>query len=288
MRVSVNITNFSWSTRDGGLAEHLVRVLRAAEAAALHTVWVGDHLLQADPTCDRDAEMLEAYTTLGFIAAHTQRVRIGTMVTAATFRPPALLVKAVTTLDVLSGGRAWFGVGAGHDEAEAREMGLPLPPKAERAARLEEVLRIAHHMWSGERSAFLGTHYQLQRPVNSPMPVHRPRPPILVGGSGERRTLPLVARYADACNLFDLPDSGQTVRHKLAVLEQACAHIGRPFGEIETTLSTRLGPDESPEDFTERCIQFAKWGIQHAVVIKTGPWTPDDVARLSLAAREGG
>ena len=118
--------------------------------------------------------------------------------------------------------------------------------------------------------------------------MHRPRPPILVGGSGERRTLPLVARYADACNLFDLPDGGKTVRHKLAILEQACSRIGRPFSHIETTLSTWLGPNESPQGFAERCIQFAKWGIQHAVVIKTGPWTPDDVARLSLAAREGG
>ena len=157
MRVSINITNFSWPADQDSLAEHLVGVLRAAEAADLHTVWVGDHLLQADPTCHRDAEMLEAYTTLGFIAAQTQRVQIGTMVTGATFRPPGLLVKAVTTLDVLSGGRAWFGVGAGHDEAEAREMGLPLPPKAERAARLEEVLRIAHHMWSGEQSGASAT-----------------------------------------------------------------------------------------------------------------------------------
>ena len=186
--------------------------MRAAEAAGLDTVWVPDHLLQADPSSTPEAEMLEAYTALGFLAAQGGRVRLGTMVTAATFRTAALLVKAVTTLDVLSGGRAWLGIGTGYHEGEARALGLPLPPRGERYERLEETLRIALQMWAGDESAFSGVHYALERPVNSPQAITRPHPPILIGGMGERRTLRLVARYADACNLFDIPDGGKTIR----------------------------------------------------------------------------
>ena len=220
----------------------------------MDTVWVADHLLQADPTAaPGDTEMLEAYTTLGFLAAQTERVRLGTMVTGVTFRPPALLVKAVTTLDVLSGGRAWLGLGAGYHGEEAAAMGLPLPPVAERFERLEETLRIAARMWAGDESPFEGRHYRLERPEGSPPPIQRPRPPILIGGTGERKTLRLVARYADACNLFDIPDGGRTVTHKLAVLAQHCDDVGRPYDEIEKTLSTRLEAGESSEAFVARC-----------------------------------
>ena len=211
MRVSVSVTNFSW--RGGDLDEHLSRIAQAADRGGLYGVWVADHLLQADPYGARpgETEMLEAYTTLGFLAARTERVRLGTLVTGVTFRPPALLVKAVTTLDVLSRGRAMFGVGAGYEGDEAAAMGLPLPPVAERFERLEETLRIARQMWAGDESPFRGRHYTLARPVHSPSTVVRPHPPILIGGTGERRTLPLVARYADACNVFDIPDGGATV-----------------------------------------------------------------------------
>ena len=167
MRVSISITNFSWRE---DLRAALARVARAADQGGLHGVWVADHLLQADPYGARpgETEMLEAYTTLGFLAGITERVRLGTMVTGVTFRPPALLVKAVTTLDVLSGGRAMFGVGAGYEGAEAAAMGLPLPPVAERFERLEETLRIARQMWVGDESPFHGEHYTLDRPVHSP------------------------------------------------------------------------------------------------------------------------
>jgi F420-dependent oxidoreductase-like protein len=282
MRLSLNITNYSWP--DGsGLGVQLGRVARAADRAGLDTAWVPDHLIQADPGSVPDSEMLEAYTTLGFLAAQTERIRLGTMVTAVTYRPPALLVKAVTTVDALSGGRAWFGVGAGYHEDEAQAMGLPLPPTAERFDRLEETLRLAVQMWSGDDAAFEGNHYRLGRPVNSPNSVRRPHPPILIGGTGERRTLPLVARYADACNLFDIPDGGKTVTHKLAVLAEHCEAIGRPYDEIEKTLSTRLGPAESPEAFVQRCASFAALGIEHVVGLTAGPWTEDAVARLAAA-----
>lgn len=181
MRISVNMTNFSWPDGIGALG----KVVRAADEAGVDTVWVSDHLVQADPFATLDEPMLEAYTTLGYLAASTSTVRLGTMVAGATFRPPALLVKAVTTLDVLSGGRAWLGIGAGHHEVEARMMGLPFPATAERFERLEETLQIAHRMWAGDESPFEGRHYRLERPLNIPNAATRPR--ILVGGMVRRR-----------------------------------------------------------------------------------------------------
>jgi alkanesulfonate monooxygenase SsuD/methylene tetrahydromethanopterin reductase-like flavin-dependent oxidoreductase (luciferase family) len=228
--------------------------------------------------------MLEAYTALGFAAAHTERIGLGTMLSAVTFRPPALLVKAVTSLDVLSGGRAWFGIGAGYHEAEARAMGLPLPPTAERFERLEETLRLARQMWAGEEAAFEGVHYRLERPVNKPNSVRRPHPPILVGGAGERKTLSLVARYADACNVFDIPGKSDAITHKLAVLRRHCEAAGRPYEQIEKTLSTRLEADEPPEAFAERAAGFAALGIDHLVLIVNGPWTGEAIDRLAAAA----
>jgi F420-dependent oxidoreductase-like protein len=227
--------------------------------------------------------MLEAHTALGFVAAKTARVRLGTMVAAVTYRQPAMLVKSVTTLDVLSGGRAWLGIGAGYQEDEARALGLPLPPVAERFERLDETLRLALKMWSGDATAFHGRHYVLERPVESPRPLTRPRPPILIGGAGERKTLRLVARYADACNLFDIPDGGATVRRKLEVLARHCEELGRPYGEIEKTISTRLEPGEPAEAFAERCAQLAALGIEHVVVITPGPWSEEGVATLAAA-----
>ena len=281
MRVSISLTNYSWPD---GLAPSLGRVVEAADRAGLDTVWVADHLVQADPTAPPDdTEMLEAYTTLGFLAARTERVRLGTMVTGVTFRPPALLVKAVTTLDVLTGGRAWLGIGAGHQRDEAAAMGLPFPPPAERFERLEETLQIADRMWAGDETPFAGTHYRLQRPAGSPRPLASPHPPILIGGAGERRTLRLVARYADACNLFDIPDGGRTVKHKLDVLARHCEEVGRPYEAIEKTLSTRLHPGEPAAAFAARCAAAAALGIEHVVVLTPGPWTSEAVATLGEA-----
>ena len=282
MKLSMSVTNFSW--RDGPLAARLSHIARIADDGGLYAVWVADHLLQADPYGARpgETEMLEAYTTLGFLAARTERVRLGTLVTAVTFRPPALLVKAVTTLDVLSGGRALLGIGAGYEADEAAAMGLPLPPVAERFDRLEETLRIARQLWAGDTSPFAGAFYRVAAPVLSPAPISRP--PILIGGTGERRTLPLVARYADACNVFDIPDGGATVRRKLGVLRELCAEIGRPYDAIEKTISTRLEPGESAASFVERCRAFTELGIDHVGVVTAGPWTDESVATLATAA----
>lgn len=284
MRISIGVTNYSWPSGQQGLGAELARLVRAADQAGVDTVWVVDHLLQADPTvAPGQRDMLEAYTTLGFLAAHTERVRLGTMVTGVTFRPPALLVKAVTTLDVLSGGRAWLGIGAGYHGDEARAMGLPLPAVAERFERLEETLQIAARMWTGDEAPFDGAHYRLQQPLGIPYPARRPHPPILIGGAGERQTLRLVARYADACNVFDIPDGGQTIKHKLAVLARHCQDVGRPYEAIEKTLSTRLEEGESSDQFARRCEGAAALGIEHMVVGHSSPWTTQALATLAAA-----
>jgi F420-dependent oxidoreductase-like protein len=281
MKISLSITNFTW---DGAAIDaELTRVAKTADEGGLAAVWVADHLLQADPSSRPEAEMLEAYTTLGYLAARTERVQLGAMVTGNTFRIPGLLVKAVTTLDVLSKGRAWLGIGAGYGDEEAAAMGIPMPPVAERFERLEETVRLARQMWAGDDSPFAGKHYRLERPVSSPPPVRRP--PILIGGTGEKKTLRLVAQYADACNLFDIPDGGTTVRHKLEVLAKHCEDLGRPYDEIEKTLSMALEPGESTETFAERCAQKAELGIEHATVItRAAGWTADELATLTGTA----
>jgi F420-dependent oxidoreductase-like protein len=283
MSISLSVTNYTWPDGPRGLAGHLGEIAAAADEAGLDTLWVADHLLQADPNATADSEMLEAYTTLGYLAARTSRIRLGAMVSAATFRAPAVLIKAVTTLDVLSGGRAWLGIGAGYHEQEAREMGLDLPPVRERFERLEETLLLARQLWNDDRTAFAGRHHTLERPVGNPRPLTSPHPPVLIGGMGERRTLRLVAQYADACNLFDIPDGGATVRHKLDVLRRHCEDVGRPDGEILKTISTRILPEQPAEDFARELERIAGLGIEHAVVITPGPFTPETVATLGRA-----
>src|SRR5204863_7995292 len=198
---------------------------------------------------------------LAFAAGRTNHIRLGTMVTGVTYRHPGILVKTATTLDVLSHGRAYLGIGAAWNEQEHRGLGVPFPPLKERFERLEETLQIAEQMWSDEVAPYYGTYYHLEETLNSPQALSKPHPPIMIGGMGEKKTLRLVAQYADACNVFDIPDGGKTVRHKLDVLARHCEEVGRPYGEIEKTISTRLSPGESAEDFARRCDAFAAWGI---------------------------
>jgi F420-dependent oxidoreductase-like protein len=269
------------------MAGRLAATARGAEAAGLDTVWVADHLLQADPASRLDEPMLEAYTTLGFLAGQTRRIRLGALVTGATLRAAALLVKQVTTLDVLSGGRAWLGIGAGYGEQEARAMGVYLPPVRERFDILADTLQIAQRMWAGDESPFHGRHEHLEHPIGSPLALSQPRPRVLIGGTGERRTLRLVAEHADACNLFDVPDGGRSVRRQLDVLARHCADVGRPYEQIERTVTTALQPDEPVDRFVERCAELAGLGIGHVVVITRGtPWTEDGVNTLGVAAAQ--
>jgi F420-dependent oxidoreductase-like protein len=215
--------------------------------------------------------MLEAYTVLGWLAAKTERVKLLTVVTAVVYREPGLLAKAITTLDVLSGGRSMLGIGAAWNEEESRGLGLPFPPTAERFERLEEALRIMLQMWSDDEGSFEGEHYHLARTLNSPQPLSRPHPPILIGGSGEKKTLRLVAKYADSCNIIS-SDIGQ-LAHKLDVLRQHCANEGRDYDEIEKTAQTRFDLGANGEN-VERTIEYlhemAELGIQvaHGTLLK--------------------
>jgi F420-dependent oxidoreductase-like protein len=284
VRTSINITNYTVEGGTPALAGHLREIAQVADETGIDTVWVTDHLLQADPASKLDDPMLEAYTALGFIAATSTRVRLGSMVTPVTFRRPAVLLKAVTTLDVLSQGRAWLGLGAGYEGDEASAMGVPLPPMAERFEELEDTLRLARQIQTGDDTPFHGRRNMLDHPLMRPTPMAEPHIPIMVGGTGERRTLRLVARFADACNLFDIPDGGATVRHKLDVLRHHLDDVGRPPSEVEVTLSTALSPDEDAEDFRRRCVGIAQLGIDHVVVITRGlPWDARAIATVAAA-----
>ncbi len=246
MKVGLHISNFTW---DGGAAElrfRMADIAQRAEQTGVDRISVMDHVWQIGPLGPPEYAMLEAYTALGWLAAKTERVKLLAMVTAVVYREPGLLAKAVSTLDVLSGGRSILGIGAAWNEDEARGLGLLFPPTAERFERLEEALLICKQMWSDDDGPFEGKHYHLARTLNSPQPLRRPHPPILIGGSGERKTLRLVARYADSCNInvFD----PAVAAHKLDVLRQHCADVGRNYDEIEKTAQTRFNLGENGEN----------------------------------------
>jgi F420-dependent oxidoreductase-like protein len=252
MKVGLHISDFTW---DGGPAElrfRLAEIAQRAEQGGVDRISVMDHVWQIGPIGPPEHEMLEAYTALGWLAAKTERAKLLTMVTAVTYREPGLLAKAMSTLDVLSGGRAILGIGAAWNEEESRGLGLLFPPTAERFERLEEALRICLQMWSDDEGPFEGKHYHLARTLNSPQPLTRPRPPILIGGGGEKKTLRLVAKYADSCNIgFYNPDEAA---HKLDVLRQHCADVGRNYDEIEKTAQTRFNLGENGEN-VQRMIE---------------------------------
>lgn len=283
MRISINVAHHDWPEGPRGSARQLERVVGAADEMGLDTVWVADQLMQTDPDRSPDEAVLEAYTTLGFLASRSERVRLGAMASPVGYRAPSLLIKAVTTLDVLSGGRAWLGIGAGYADHEAAAMDLPAPAVPERFERMEDLLRLAHQMWSGDDSPFHGAHCDLARPYASPRPLSGPHPPVLIGGNGEARMLPLVARYADACNLLDVPGGGATLRRKLDILAVHCRKAGRPVGDIDTSVSTRLRPEESADELVAHCRHFADLGIGHVVLAPAGPWTEESLRNLAAA-----
>jgi alkanesulfonate monooxygenase len=289
MKVGLHVADFTWPGGTRSLARDLVGVAQAAEANGFHTLSVMDHFWQVGHNGPPQNAMLEAYTTLGFLAGRTSRIYLSAWVSCAVYRHPGVLAKAVSTLDVLSGGRAWLGIGAGWNEAEALGLGVPFPPIAERFERLEETLQICLQMWSAHDEPYNGSHHQLQRTLNSPQQLTRPYPPILIGGGGEKKTLRLVAQYAQACNLF----AGPGVGRKLDVLRRHCDAVGRDYDEIEKTVSGRIdpGPDgERAKEFLGRLREFAKLGITHyhGAVPDVASITPLDVVgrRIIPAAAE--
>jgi len=244
LKIGLHVADFTWPGGPPELASDLGRIATAAEEAGFARLSVMDHLWQIGFLGPPEHEMLEAYTALGYLAARTSRMELLAWVTAVVYREPGMLAKAVSTLDVLSGGRAMLGIGAAWNEAEARGLGLPFPSTSERFERLEETLQICLQMWGDDDGPYEGKHYKLERTLNSPQPLRKPHPPILIGGGGERKTLRMVAQYAQVCNLFDTPE----IEHKLDVLRGHCETVGRDYEDIEKTVMVGLDPGKDGEN----------------------------------------
>ena len=268
MKIGLQIPSFTWPGGAERTAFTLARIGQAAEQAGFSSLWVMDHFFQIEMIGKPEEPMLEAYSTMNFLAAVTKQIRLGALVTGVIYRYPGILVKTATTLDVLSGGRAYFGIGAAWYEREAIALGVPFPPLKERFERLEETVEIALQMWSGNVAPYNGKHYRLAETLHSPQPISKPHPPIMIGGAGEKRTLPLVAKYADACNLYAF-ESLDVVRAKLDVLRGQCEAIGRPFEEIERTAIGSIDVSKhgmSAREAIEYCRAVSAAGIQHFIV----------------------
>ncbi len=281
MKLGLQIPRFTWPGGDAAIAPELARIVRTAEDVGFDSVWVMDHFFQLRGVGAVEEPMLEGWTTLGWMAALTTRLELGLMVGGIHYRQAPLWVKAATTLDVLSGGRAWLGIGAAWNQEESEGLGFPFPSLGERFEQLEETLAYAHQMWSGEHGTngpFEGRHIHATRLLNAPQSIRRPRPPIMIGGGGERKTLRLVAQYGDACNIFGTPEK---LQQKYAVLREHCERLGRPYDEIErSTLQTvRLhpneqGPVETPAQTVDRFGVLADAGAQTIIFNVRDVWRP--------------
>jgi F420-dependent oxidoreductase-like protein len=282
VQIGLQIPDFTWPGGPAQLGADLATVAGAADDAGFEFISVMDHFFQIGVIGPPEHEMLEAYTTLGYLAGCTSRAKLVTLVTGAVYRHPGILAKTVTTLDVLSGGRAWLGIGAAWNEEESRGLGIPFPPVAERFERLEETLQICLQMWRGDESPYTGRHYRLERPLNSPQALSEPHPPIMIGGSGERKTLRFVARYAQACNLFPGPD----LARKLDVLRAHCDAEGRDYDEIFKTCYFTFDVGENGEragQIVDELAALAEMGLQAAIGRVERVW---EVAPLEVIGGE--
>ena len=259
MKLGLQIPSFTFPDGPAGLGPDLAAIARSADQAGFEYLAVMDHFFQIRGVGPADQEMLEAYTTLGFLAAHTERVKLLTVITGVLYRYPGLLAKAVTTLDVLSGGRAILGIGAGWNEEESRGLGIPFPPVKERFELLEDALELCLRMWSDDDGPYDGRHVHAERLLNVPQALSKPHPPIMVGGGGEKKTLRLVAKYADACNLFDTPE----LEHKLDVLRQHCDNEGRSYDDITKTVLTGYGVE--PGALLDNLQRLSGLGVSVAI-----------------------
>jgi alkanesulfonate monooxygenase len=280
MELGLHIADFTWSGGAPALGSTLAKHARDAEAAGISRITVMDHFWQIGPVGPIEHEMLEAYTTLGFLAAHTENVRLHTLVTGVIYREPALLAKQISTLDVLSGGRAGLGIGAAWNVDESNGLGFAFPSTRERFDRLEEAIQICLQMWSESDAGYDGTHYQLGRTLNSPQNLQRPRPYLMIGGGGEKRTLRLVAQYADACNLFAGPEAA----HKLAVLREHCDAVGRAYEEIEKTTIFPVDPSTTKDDVVRTANEMSDLGFTAAYIFAREITEPDRIIDLLASA----
>jgi F420-dependent oxidoreductase-like protein len=265
VKIGLQVPNFTYPGGPAQIQGMLANIARTADNAGFYSLWVMDHFFQIVSVGAHELEMLEGYTTLAYFAALTKKVKLGTMVTGVTYRYPGILVKTATTLDVLSGGRSYFGIGAAWNEQESKGLGTPFPPISVRFELLEEALQIAKQMWSGNNGAYHGKHNHLEETLCNPQPLSRPHPPILVAGGGEKKTLRIVAQYADACNLYG---DNATVKAKLDVLKRHCDTLGRDYSTIEITTigELTLAPGKmSSEDVIAHCKSLADMGVHHAI-----------------------
>ena len=284
VKLGLQISSFTWPGSAPAIGPTLAKITETADGAGFDSLWVMDHHYQIRGVGRPEEPMLEGWTALGFMAAHSKTATLGLMVGGVHYRLPGLWAKAATTLDVLSGGRAYLGIGAAWNEEESHGLGFPMPALGVRFEMLEETLQICHAMWQGERgseTAFEGKHYQATRLLNSPQSISRPHPRILIGGGGEQKTLRLVAQYADACNIFGGPEQ---LSHKFAVLRERCAEVGRPFGEIErTNLQSIDLARETPAEVVARFRKLAEVGVQHVIFSLVNV---SDLKNLDTLARE--
>jgi F420-dependent oxidoreductase-like protein len=284
MKFGLQINSFTWPGGPAAIGPILARVTRTADDAGFDSIWVMDHFFQIRGLGPPEAPMLEGLTALGFMAANSERARLGLMVGGIHYRLPGLWIKAVTTLDVLSGGRAWFGIGAAWKEEESRALGFPFPPLRDRFEMLEETLQMAQAMWSsgtGTGETFHGKHITASRLMNSPQAISRPRVPIMIGGGGERKTLRLVAQYADACNVFG---DATRIAHKFAVLREHCERLGRPYEEIERSTLQSVDLDaQSADELVDRFGGLGEAGAQHILISVRGV---SDVTKLERIGAE--
>jgi F420-dependent oxidoreductase-like protein len=282
MKIGLQIPDYTWPGGAKEIGPTLVKIAHTADQGGFHLIGVMDHFFQIGMIGPPEREMLESYTTLGYLAASTSRVRLVTIVTGAVYRYPGVIAKTVTTLDVLSGGRAMLGVGAGWNEYEAKALGIPFPPVAERFDWLEDTLRLCLQMWKGDEARLEGKKFVFERPLNSPQSLSQPHPPIIIGGMGEQKTLRLVAKYADACNLFPTPE----VQHKLDVLKKHCEREKRNYDDIEKTTMFRFDVGERGENvgqIVEQLRGLSRMGFSAAMGGVKDVWK---ITPLEIIARE--
>lgn len=272
MEVDFHVHRFDWAGGPATIGPGVADLAQRAEALGIRALSFMDHYFQMDDMAPAEDPMLEGYTTLGFVAGLTNRLRLRLLVTGVTYRHPGLLAKIVTTLDVLSGGRGELGLGTAWYEREHKGLGVPFPPIAERFEQMEETLQICLQMWSDNNGRFDGKHFQLAETLCSPAPVSKPRPRILIGGVGERKTLRLVAQYADACNFFGSPEE---VAHKLGVLRQHCDALGRDIRTIDVTTLVKAEENWTATDMLRAAEDYGAVGVNAITAMPIG----DDPAR---------
>lgn len=278
MELALHVSDFTPFGPAAGIPSGLAATASAAEEAGFTTLTLMDHYFQMDQTAPASDPMLEGYTTLGFLAGRTERLKLGLLVTGVTYRHPGLLAKTLATLDVLSGGRALLGIGAAWYKREHLGLGVPFPPVSERFERLEEALVICRQMWSTDNGPFHGTHYDLAETLCEPAPLQPGGPPVLIGGMGEKKTLRLVARLADACNLFDA--GPEVIATKLDVLARHCDDAGRDPAAIARTVITGTDPLADVDAFVALAQTYADLGISTMWVGSRDPDLPGWVSRV--------